>query len=592
MRQPRFVIPARLPLTAVALAALLAVAACGPKPADTAAAPAAPAVGVKPDGRSDVKADAIDAKVAAKATPHDDAGIAWRRPRDGAAVDALFAEAKQAGKPVFVYWGASWCPPCNQVKATLFNRQDFIERSRAFVPLYIDGDEPGAQALGARFKVSGYPTMVLFNPQGEELTRLPGEVEASRYNQVLDLGMNASRPMKALVADALGAGKARLAPDDWRLLAYYSWDTDEKVVAGPDGTAGTLARLAAACPPELEATATRLRLKAFAAADEKQPPPVVDAAGRARVLAMLADPVKSREQADLVTNYADDIAKALAPKLGAERVTAVKAIDAALVRLQNDTTLSRADRVQALISRVNLVRLDAPEAAPGKPAPTVAMPEPLLADVRAMSAAYDREITDGYERQAVITSAAYLLDRAGLDRESDALLEGNLAKSHSPYYLMSGLASNARRRGDTAQALEWSRKAWEGSKGPATRLQWGSSYLSALVDLAPDDEARIEETAVAIWREGMTQSDAFQQRSERSLQRVARKVAEWGRGKAKVASATDAGKAAPRAAAAHTAAAARTQAALRKLCDGPVDKAIDVEACHRAVDATPPATRA
>ena len=60
--------------------------------------------------------------------------------------------ARAETKPVFVYWGAKWCPPCNQVKATLFNRQDFIERSRAFVPVYVDGDSPGAQKIGARFR--------------------------------------------------------------------------------------------------------------------------------------------------------------------------------------------------------------------------------------------------------------------------------------------------------------------------------------------------------------------------------------------------------------------------------------------------------
>ena len=119
--------------------------------------------------------------------------------------------AQAENKPVFVYWGAKWCPPCNQVKATLFNRQDFIERSRAFVPVYVDGDSPGAQKLGARFKVSGYPTMVLFNPQGQELTRLPGEVDPGRYTQVLTLGMNAQRPVKAVLADAL-AGGAGLTP--------------------------------------------------------------------------------------------------------------------------------------------------------------------------------------------------------------------------------------------------------------------------------------------------------------------------------------------------------------------------------------------
>ena len=97
---------------------------------------------------------------------HAEAGIAWRKASSDADVDAAFAVARAETKPVFLYWGAKWCPPCNQVKATLFNRQDFIERSRAFVPVYVDGDSPGAQKLGTRFRVSGYPTMLmLFKPQ-------------------------------------------------------------------------------------------------------------------------------------------------------------------------------------------------------------------------------------------------------------------------------------------------------------------------------------------------------------------------------------------------------------------------------------------
>lgn len=107
--------------------------------------------------------------VAAPASPQT---IAWVRP-EGADIDPIFAKARAENTPVYLYWGAVWCPPCNQIKATVFNRQDFMERSKLFVPVYLDGDTPGAQKLGARFKVRGYPTMILFRPDGTELTRLP-----------------------------------------------------------------------------------------------------------------------------------------------------------------------------------------------------------------------------------------------------------------------------------------------------------------------------------------------------------------------------------------------------------------------------------
>ena len=82
-----------------------------------------------------------------------------------------------------------------------------------------------------------------------------------------------------------------------------------------------------------------------------------------------------------------------------------------------------------------------------------------------------------------------MLGQAGLWKDSDALLKASLTKSHSPYYLMSQLAGNAKKQGRKAEALDWYQKAYESSEGPATRLQWGSSYVSSLVELAPQDEA-------------------------------------------------------------------------------------------------------
>lgn len=496
-------------LTAIAFAALLA--ACS-KPAEVAA-PAAPAP-----------------VATTAAVDHAESGIAWKHASSDADVDAAFAQAKAETKPVFVYWGAKWCPPCNQVKATLFNRQDFIERSRAFVPVYVDGDSPGAQKLGARFKVSGYPTMVLFNPQGTELTRLPGEVEAERYTQVLTLGMNAQRPVKEVLAQ-VKAGGAGLSANDWRLLAFYSWDTDQQQLVPKDGVPALLKQLADACPADQTEIATRLRLKALAAVDEKAPAKP-DAAAQATLLKVLADAPTARAYMDVLTNYATDITRALSAKGTPQRAALLGAFDAALKRFEADTTLSRADRMTALIAQVDLATIDAPKGDAAKAAKPAhpKLPETLLADIREQTARADREITDGYERQAVITAAAYLLERAGLGDESDTLLKANLAKSHSPYYLMSELASNAKARGDKTEALRWYEEAFDKSEGPATRLQWGSSYVNALVELGPQDEARIEKAASQLFAEAAKQPDAFYERSGRSLQRVGTKLQAWNKG--------------------------------------------------------------
>ena len=159
----------------------------------------------------------------------------------------------------------------------------------------------------------------------------------------------------------------------------------------------------------------------------------------------------------------------------------------------------------------------------------------LLVEIREQVARADREITDGYERQAVITTAAYLLAHADLFDEADSLLLGNLAKSHSPYYLMTGLAENAAERGDARTALRWHREAFEKSEGPATRLQWGARYLGALVKFAPQDEAEIGKVAGQLLDEAGAQTHVFYERSARSLRRVSTQLRDWNRSDAHAA---------------------------------------------------------
>src|SRR3984957_5099518 len=63
-------------------------------------------------------------------------------------VESAFVAARAQNKPVFLYWGAKWCPPCHELKATVFSRPDFIEKLKLFIPVYLDGDDPGAQKWG------------------------------------------------------------------------------------------------------------------------------------------------------------------------------------------------------------------------------------------------------------------------------------------------------------------------------------------------------------------------------------------------------------------------------------------------------------
>jgi len=461
--------------------------------------------------------------------------IHWQK----GAVDGVFAAAKAANKPVFLYWGARWCPPCNQVKVTIFNRQDFIEKSRFFLPVYIDGDSPGAQKLGTRFKVRGYPTMILFKPDGEEITRLPGEVDPERYMQILSFGIQAARPAKEIIAAALGHAPQGAVPsvDDWRLLAFYSWDTDEQQLLPSKDIAATLKRLASASRLAAPDASARFALRALVAEATAKPVSTSpDGAAITQVLALLADPRLARENFDLITNYSGDVLSYLASTKPDEQKQLRTAWNAALDQFLADASLSTADRLTAMVGKVALAKL-APQIQVRALVPGVGfgvlevasgvLPEAILQQARSEVAQADRLTTDRYARQSVISAASDVLTEAGLFDESDSLLKRELKRSHSPYYFMLGLAANAKKRGDKAAAVEWSGKAYAASSGPATRLQWGASYIKTLTEMAPDQEAPIETAAKRILGELKTAPETFYERNLRSLERVGKSLREW-----------------------------------------------------------------
>jgi len=446
--------------------------------------------------------------------------VAWVKP-EGANIDAIFAKATANNKPVFVYWGAVWCPPCNQVKATVFNRQDFLERSKMVIPVYLDGDTPGAQKLGAQFKVKGYPTMILFKPDHTELTRLPGEVDAQRYVEVLDMAIASGISLKESLGLALGADKGKLTPQAWRQLAYYSWDQDEAQLVSTSDKVSTLQKLAVTCPPDQPGIAGRFALKAIVAqAQEKKP--VSDAAvSTAQLQTILADAAISKEAFDILVNYAAEIVAAVHPKPGAERQALIAKWSIAMDRLSSDVKLSNSDRLSAVYAKLALARIDVPKG--GK----FVASEPLLTQVRQAVAAADKSITSPYERQAVIPGAADFLSEAGLLDESDALLKAELPKALSPYYHMLVLSSNAKAKGDIKASLDWAERAWNESQGPATRLQWGTGYLTRLIDATPQDEARIAKAATGIIQEVEPKPETFYERNARNLSKLGAKLNAW-----------------------------------------------------------------
>ncbi|RJG16089.1 thioredoxin family protein [Massilia cavernae] len=422
-----------------------------------------------------------------------------------------FARARASGRPVFLYWGASWCPPCNRIRAGAFARPDFAELAQSFVALHIDGDGPGAQQFAEQFRLRSYPTLVVFRPDGTEVTRLPCELAPKRFVETLALALDARYP----VAQSLSAALSReriLSDDEWRLLSFYSWDTDEQQVLKNLDFAAALASMTRACT--LPAAAVRLDWHALHAAAMGGKSGIDQRAAISRLCEALADPVTVCVQMDLVISHAVDMVCFLTESDTSARTEFAQAWAAALDMLEADQTLCVTDRLSVLRARVRMARLGAPGSG-------------LEQHVRSRVAAALAGEMDAALRHALLNSAAGVLADAGMLDEAEALLEAELERSHSPFYFMHNLAAISKKRGDAVRAVNWYEQAWNRATGPATRLQWGATYLQGLGDFMPHDAGRIDRLSGQIVDALADMPDASCQRNRTQVQRIAAKLAVW-----------------------------------------------------------------
>ena len=448
-------------------------------------------------------------------------GIAWF---DGS-VDEAFALAKDTGKPVFLYWGAEWCPPCHAINATIFSKPEFIERSKLFVPVYLDGDEQNAQAYGEKFGVRGYPTMIVFSSEGEELTRIPGGIDIQAYANILDTTLTASSSARSLL-EGLMNGAESLVEEDCSLLAYHSWDQDIELSADFDLSDG-FRRIYEACPTELEAERSILYMSwldelqgAASAADE-----TLELSEQQRdealhmLQSILASPALIQANIFRVVIGGAKYTSLLTEPGSEERAALTQTFHDAMNAVAADDSVYKRERIYTLAGKIRFERIDDDEAE---------VSDALQQEIRDTVVWADESTPSVYERQPVINALGNVLNEAGMDDVAKPLMLAELEKSKQPYYFMVSLASIEQRAVNDEVALDWLKKAHDATKGPATRFQWGYYYLSGLLEMTPSDSETIHDTTVGLVTEILQQSGGFHQRPKAQLERLETKLMEWG----------------------------------------------------------------
>lgn len=130
-------------------------------------------------------------------------------------VDKAFESAKKTNKPIFLYWGAAWCPPCNEIKSQVFSKPEFAGLMKSVVSVYLDGDSEIAQVWGEKLHASDYPTMLLLDPKANELLRISSAVSYEDFAATLANALSQRTTISQLISRAI-AGRASIA--NWQII--------------------------------------------------------------------------------------------------------------------------------------------------------------------------------------------------------------------------------------------------------------------------------------------------------------------------------------------------------------------------------------
>jgi len=107
---------------------------------------------------------------------------------EGTLQDAL-NKAKTEQKPIFIDIYATWCGPCKLLKRKTFtNKEVGSYFNTNYISLSLDGEKGDGAILANKYRIPGYPTLIVLNKNGELVNMETGYLDA---NDLLAFGKQA-----------------------------------------------------------------------------------------------------------------------------------------------------------------------------------------------------------------------------------------------------------------------------------------------------------------------------------------------------------------------------------------------------------------
>lgn len=431
-----------------------------------------------------------------------------------------FEMAEERQLPILLFWGAAWCPPCNELKSQIFFHPEFKKLTNSVVRVYLDGDSPSAQYWGKKLNAYGYPTILLLDHHGKEMLRISNSVSWDEFSRTFTLALQYDGTFDKILTRALNAQTPNI--DDLNLLAYSQWTNTQTPKTKKKSLLEAKEKLINKTPRSFPVLRGRL-ISSF----------LIEVVNLEKHANPFFTELVQRTN-ELAPQYLEAITSSLENSWGARNSLSYHTEDlltwgkryvsprrfqnivldwikaANFIRKNPETSIDM--RLWASYSNIIIAKLFK--------RPQEKLPKKLVAAVEDAAKEAIQSTKTKFERKTVIPSVARILHKIGNIKKARSLLQEELKTSDTPWYFYSALASLEEKLHNKEGALLWSRKAKKSAIGNATKIQWTASDLLAQVRLDPRNTHAVNKGLSEYLELAFSLSDGFLGRNELRASRV------------------------------------------------------------------------